>query len=99
MSSVASSSRAAEAAAAPAVPPNVIRALAIFTIAMVTAPLSSFYISLTYIFGGNRQWAGLVAAIVANVVVIGYVIFAWNEDGMLNKGSKLDDDEETKKSK
>ncbi|KAK9328563.1 hypothetical protein V1520DRAFT_345787 [Lipomyces starkeyi] len=99
MSSVASSSRAAQAATAPAVPPNVIRALALFTIAMVTAPLSSFYISLNYIFGGNRQWAGLVAALVANVVVIGYVMFAWNEDGMLNKGSTPDDDEETKKSK
>ncbi|KAK9370768.1 hypothetical protein V1509DRAFT_616782 [Lipomyces kononenkoae] len=69
-----------------------------FTVAMVTAPLGSFYISLNYIFDGNRQWAGLVAALVANVVVIGYVMFAWNEDGMAY--SKSDEGaEETKKSK
>ncbi|KAJ8101772.1 vacuolar ATPase assembly integral membrane protein VMA21 [Lipomyces tetrasporus] len=97
MSTVASSSQAAQAAAAPSVPPKVVRALAIFTIAMVTAPLSSFYLSVNFIFGGNRQWAGLVAALVANVVVIGYVMFAWNEDGLL--GGKAENEEETKKSK
>ncbi|KAK9239242.1 hypothetical protein V1525DRAFT_56750 [Lipomyces kononenkoae] len=99
MSSIASTSQAGQAASASTVPPNVIKALAIFTIAMVTAPLSSFYISLNYIFDGNRQWAGLVAALVANVVVIGYVMFAWNEDGMLSNASKSEEGEETKKSK
>ncbi|KAK9323959.1 hypothetical protein V1517DRAFT_318886 [Lipomyces orientalis] len=97
MSTVASSSQAAQAAGSPSVPPKVVRALAIFTIAMVTAPLSSFYLSVNFIFDGNRQWAGLVAALVANVVVIGYVMFAWNEDGLL--GSKTENEEETKKSK
>ncbi|KAK7202419.1 vacuolar ATPase assembly integral membrane protein VMA21 [Myxozyma melibiosi] len=78
------------------VPGSVIRALAMFTTAMVIAPLFSFYFCVNYVFDGNSQWAGLVAAIVANVVVLGYVVFAWKED---SNTFKANEGEESKKSK
>ncbi|KAK9378896.1 uncharacterized protein V2V93DRAFT_382188 [Kockiozyma suomiensis] len=77
------------------VPGSVIRALTLFTAAMVIAPLFSFYFCVNYVFDGNSQWAGLVAALVANVVVLGYVVFAWKEDSNTFKA----EGEETKKSK
>ncbi|KAK9469413.1 hypothetical protein V1512DRAFT_256186 [Lipomyces arxii] len=89
------SSSATAAASSSTVPPHVIKALTIFTIAMVGAPLLSFYVCMNFIFAGNSQWSGLVAAVVANVVVVGYVVFAWKEDGM----SKTESVEESKKSK
>ncbi|KAK9446536.1 uncharacterized protein V1518DRAFT_423740 [Limtongia smithiae] len=79
-----------------AVPAKTVRALVMFTAAMVIAPLFSFYFTSSFIFNGNRQWAGLTAAIVANIVVVGYVVFAWKEDGLLYKPGQ---EEESKKSK
>ncbi|KAK9452492.1 vacuolar ATPase assembly integral membrane protein vma21 [Dipodascopsis uninucleata] len=98
-SSSATSSSASSVKKEPIVSPEVVKALAMFTAAMVIIPLGSFYLTLHLFFNENRQWAGLVAAIMANVVVISYVIFAFREDGVYNKGLKEHlSGEETKKS-
>jgi len=65
---------------APAVPAHVIYKLLGFTFAMVTFPIGFYFLTLNLLFKGNSTWAGATAAIVANVVLIGYVIVAMKED-------------------
>ncbi|KAF4631528.1 hypothetical protein G7Y89_g6610 [Cudoniella acicularis] len=69
-----------ESPIAPAVPAHVIFKLLGFTLAMVVGPIGSYFLTLNTIFGGNSTYAGALAAIMANVVLIGYVIVAFNED-------------------
>jgi hypothetical protein len=65
---------------APAVPAHVIYKLLGFTLAMVVGPIGSYFVTLNTLFGGNSTYAGAFAAIMANVVLIGYVLVAFNED-------------------
>ncbi|KAI0203943.1 hypothetical protein F4808DRAFT_457647 [Astrocystis sublimbata] len=64
----------------PAVPMDVILKLLAFTLAMVVIPIGSYFLTVNTIFGGNSTYAGALAAILANVVLVGYVIVAMNED-------------------
>ncbi|KAF1351158.1 hypothetical protein BDV97DRAFT_164563 [Delphinella strobiligena] len=64
----------------PAVPKEVIYKLLFFTFAMIVAPISSYFLTLNAVYSGNSTYAGATAAIVANVVLIGYVIVAFQED-------------------
>ncbi|ORY66196.1 vacuolar ATPase assembly integral membrane protein VMA21 [Pseudomassariella vexata] len=79
----------------PAVPTDVILKLLAFTLAMVVVPLGSYYASVNTLFGGNSTYAGAMAAIMANVVLIGYVIVAYNEDQ--SDRLELEAKEDTKK--
>ncbi|KAG9246674.1 VMA21-like domain-containing protein [Calycina marina] len=65
---------------APAVPAHVIYKLLGFTFAMAVIPISSYFATLNTVFGGNSTWAGATAAVLANAVLIGYVIVAFKED-------------------
>ncbi|KAI1461756.1 VMA21-like domain-containing protein [Annulohypoxylon moriforme] len=65
---------------APAVPMDVILKLLAFTLAMVVMPIGSYFLTVNTIFRGNSTYAGGLAAIMANVVLVGYVIVAMNED-------------------
>ncbi|KAH9897531.1 VMA21-like domain-containing protein [Xylariomycetidae sp. FL2044] len=65
---------------APAVPLDVILKLLAFTFAMVVVPIGSYFATVNTIFRGNSTYAGGLAAIMANVVLVGYVIVAMNED-------------------
>jgi len=64
----------------PAVPAHVIYKLLGFTLAMIVCPIGSYFLTLNMLFGGNSTYAGALAAITANVVLIGYVIVAFRED-------------------
>ncbi|KAI0427382.1 hypothetical protein F5Y09DRAFT_33359 [Xylaria sp. FL1042] len=65
---------------APAVPTDVIIKLLAFTLAMVVIPIGSYFLTINTIFSGNSTYAGALAAILANVVLVGYVVVAMNED-------------------
>ncbi|KAI1465722.1 uncharacterized protein F4812DRAFT_437308 [Daldinia caldariorum] len=65
---------------APAVPLDVIIKLLAFTFAMVIIPIGSYFLTVNTVFKGNSTYAGALAAIMANVVLVGYVIVAMNED-------------------
>ncbi|PQE20008.1 vacuolar ATPase assembly integral membrane VMA21 protein [Rutstroemia sp. NJR-2017a BVV2] len=51
-----------------------------FTFAMIVVPIGSYFVTLDTLFKGNSTYAGALAAIMANVVLVGYVIVAMNED-------------------
>ncbi|KAI1476644.1 hypothetical protein K445DRAFT_319158 [Daldinia sp. EC12] len=65
---------------APAVPLDVIIKLLAFTFAMVIIPIGSYFLTVNTLFKGNSTYAGALAAIMANVVLVGYVVVAMNED-------------------
>ncbi|KAL9105106.1 MAG: hypothetical protein Q9163_000024 [Psora crenata] len=65
---------------APAVPTSVIIKLLGFTIAMVIGPIGTYFLTLNTVFQGKSTWAGATAAIMANVVLIAYVIVAFKDD-------------------
>ncbi|KIW83477.1 hypothetical protein Z517_02722 [Fonsecaea pedrosoi CBS 271.37] len=68
----------------PAVPAAVIYKLLAFTVAMICAPIGSYFLLLNSVFRGNAIYSGAFAAVVANVVLIGYIIVAWKEDDSEN---------------
>ncbi|KAF2963542.1 hypothetical protein GQX73_g10030 [Xylaria multiplex] len=69
-----------QSSTAPAVPMDVIIKLLAFTFAMVVIPIGSYFLTVNTIFSGNSTYAGALAAILANVVLVGYVVVAMNED-------------------
>ncbi|KAI8635394.1 hypothetical protein F5Y19DRAFT_10439 [Xylariaceae sp. FL1651] len=75
-----SGSGSQQSSTTPAVPTNVIMKLLAFTLAMVVIPIGSYFMTVNTIFGGNATYAGALAAILANVVLVGYVVVAMNED-------------------
>ncbi|PNS13957.1 hypothetical protein CAC42_1448 [Sphaceloma murrayae] len=64
----------------PAVPTPVILKLLFFSFAMVTFPIGSYFLSRDLLFRGNSTYAGALAAVIANVVLIGYVVVAFQDD-------------------
>lgn len=51
---------------------------------MAILPISSYFVSLNLIWGGNTTGAGLTAAGVANLILGGYVWVAMKEDGKMS---------------
>ncbi|KAF2252777.1 vacuolar ATPase assembly integral membrane protein VMA21 [Trematosphaeria pertusa] len=78
----------------PAVPASVIWKLLSFTFAMITLPIGSYFFTLKYVFNGNSTYAGALAAVMANVVLIAYVVVAMKED----QSERLEEEERSKKS-
>ncbi|KAK0745974.1 hypothetical protein B0T18DRAFT_429014 [Schizothecium vesticola] len=64
----------------PAVPLAVIVKLLAFTFAMIVLPIGSYFVSVDNLFKGNSTYAGALAAVMANAVLIGYIIVAMAED-------------------
>ncbi|CAG5170940.1 unnamed protein product [Alternaria alternata] len=64
----------------PAVPSSVIWKLMSFTFAMITLPIGTYFFTVNFVFQGNATWAGGLAALMANVVLIAYVVMAFKDD-------------------
>lgn len=47
---------------------------------MVTLPIGTYFATVNLVFRGNSTYAGALAAVMANVVLIAYVVVAMNED-------------------
>ncbi|KAA6415432.1 MAG: vacuolar ATPase assembly integral membrane VMA21 [Lasallia pustulata] len=77
----------------PAVPAAVIYKLLGFTAAMVAGPIGTYFLTLNWVFRGNSTFAGATAAIMANVVLVAYVVVAMKED----QSEKMAADEKAKK--
>ncbi|KAI8724879.1 Vacuolar ATPase assembly integral membrane protein VMA21 [Fusarium sp. LHS14.1] len=65
---------------APAVPNDVIYKLLAFTIGMIVLPIGSYFLTVNTIFRGNSSFAGGFAAVMANVVLVAYIIVAMKEE-------------------
>ncbi|EXJ74108.1 uncharacterized protein A1O5_02402 [Cladophialophora psammophila CBS 110553] len=78
----------------PAVPASVIYKLLGFTVAMICAPIGSYFLLLNSVFAGNATYSGAFAAIMANVVLIGYIVVAMREDD----SEKIEAEEKSRKS-
>ncbi|KAL2261972.1 hypothetical protein VTK26DRAFT_2857 [Humicola hyalothermophila] len=64
----------------PAVPAAVILKLVAFTVGMIVFPIGSYFLTVDTLFNGNSTYAGALAAVMANVVLIGYIFVAMAED-------------------
>ncbi|KAI9660175.1 MAG: vacuolar ATPase assembly integral membrane protein vma21 [Trizodia sp. TS-e1964] len=51
-----------------------------FTFAMIAGPISTYYLTLNFVYKGNSSWAGATAAMVANLILVAYVVVAMRED-------------------
>ncbi|KAK7520314.1 VMA21-like domain-containing protein [Phyllosticta citriasiana] len=80
---------------APAVPASVIIKLLGFTLAMIALPIGSYFLTVNTIFRGNSTLAGGLAAVMANVVLIAYVVVAFKED----QSERLEAESKEKKSR
>ncbi|KAF2187813.1 vacuolar ATPase assembly integral membrane protein VMA21 [Zopfia rhizophila CBS 207.26] len=78
----------------PAVPSSVIWKLLSFTFGMITLPIGTYFFTLNYVFSGNSTFAGATAAVMANVVLIAYVVVAMKED----QSERQEEEEKKKKS-
>ncbi|KAJ4130686.1 vacuolar ATPase assembly integral membrane protein vma21 [Fusarium equiseti] len=69
---------------APAVPSQVIYKLLAFTFAMIVVPIGSYFLTVNTVSlckpARNSSLAGGLAAVLANVVLVGYIIVAMKED-------------------
>ncbi|KOS20927.1 Vacuolar ATPase assembly integral membrane protein vma21 [Escovopsis weberi] len=64
----------------PVVPTHVIVKLLGFSFAMIVVPIGSYFLTVHSVFNGNSSLAGGMAALLANVVLISYVVVAMKED-------------------
>ncbi|KAJ6445622.1 VMA21-like domain-containing protein [Purpureocillium lavendulum] len=64
----------------PVVPRHVIFKLLGFTLAMIVVPIGSYFLTVNSVFKGNSSYAGGLAALLANVVLVAYVVVAMKED-------------------
>ncbi|KAM7207646.1 hypothetical protein V8F20_001913 [Naviculisporaceae sp. PSN 640] len=80
----------------PAVPTSVIMKLLAFTLAMIVVPIGSYFLTVDNLFKGNSTYAGALAAIMANMVLIGYIIVAMAEDQSDTLGPAKDGGERKK---
>ncbi|RJE24344.1 hypothetical protein PHISCL_03292 [Aspergillus sclerotialis] len=77
----------------PAVPTDVIVKLLGFTVAMIVAPISMYFLTIDAIFNGSSTYAGITAAVTANVILGVYIFVAWQED----KGDRAAEQKEKEK--
>ncbi|ORZ13222.1 hypothetical protein BCR42DRAFT_419429, partial [Absidia repens] len=68
----------------PSISKSVIFKLLGFSALLFIAPIATYFYSLDTVFGGNNTYAAGAAALVANLVVIGYILVAMVED--MNSG-------------
>ncbi|KAF3938431.1 hypothetical protein ABW19_dt0202012 [Dactylella cylindrospora] len=62
------------------IPAHVLYKLFGFTVAMLFGPLGCYYITVNYLFPGSTVLGASIAAVVANIVLVGFVFVAMKED-------------------
>ncbi|CEL59625.1 Vacuolar ATPase assembly integral membrane protein VMA21 OS=Phaeosphaeria nodorum (strain SN15 / ATCC MYA-4574 / FGSC 10173) GN=VMA21 PE=3 SV=1 [Rhizoctonia solani AG-1 IB] len=51
-----------------------------FSLALAVIPLSSYFLSMNYLWGGNSTYAALTAIVSANAVLIAYILLSISDD-------------------
>ena len=80
----------------PAVPAGTIQKLLVFIVALVTLPLGTYFVTKDAVFGGSGSLAGGTAALVANAVLMAYIVVAVKDDRAEEEAKKRDEDAKNK---
>ncbi|GAA6002305.1 hypothetical protein JCM10207_001055 [Rhodosporidiobolus poonsookiae] len=59
---------------------SVLTKLVIFSIAMVIAPIGTYYLSRDYLFDSNPTYSAIAAVVVANAILVMFIYIAFKED-------------------
>ncbi|KAF8607929.1 hypothetical protein BDV93DRAFT_552738 [Ceratobasidium sp. AG-I] len=51
-----------------------------FSLALGVVPLSSYFFSMYYVWGGNSTYAAITAIVSANIVLVIYILVSISED-------------------
>jgi len=54
--------------------------LLLFAVTLAVLPISSYFISLRYMWGGNNNYAAITAVCAANLVLVAYIVTSILED-------------------
>ncbi|GJE84428.1 VMA21 domain-containing protein [Phanerochaete sordida] len=54
--------------------------LLLFSAALAIAPLSSYFLSLNYVWNGNSTYAAITAIVAANAVLVAYIAVSLQEE-------------------
>lgn len=73
----------------------VLKKLVYTTIAMIVFPIVVFFAVRSFAssfvdHGGSNLWGGIAAAVTVNVIMVYYVILAWNEPSLAAEDKKKD---------
>ncbi|KAI1312252.1 vacuolar ATPase assembly integral membrane protein vma21 [Mortierella claussenii] len=79
------STPSSSAPASTAVATSTLLKLAFFTVAMICFPIGIYFVTLDRYFDGNATYAGISAAVMANVVLFAYVMVAVMEDSQSSR--------------
>ncbi|TPX55660.1 hypothetical protein PhCBS80983_g05145 [Powellomyces hirtus] len=67
-------------AARPVIPGAVLAKLILFSVLLFVLPIGTYFATLDRLFGGNPNYSAIAAVVVANLVVVAYVVVAFLED-------------------
>ncbi|KAH0840042.1 hypothetical protein J3R83DRAFT_1009 [Lanmaoa asiatica] len=54
--------------------------LLLFAATLAVLPISSYFVSLRYMWGGNHNYAAITAVCAANIVLVAYIVTSILED-------------------
>ncbi|KAI8914905.1 hypothetical protein DFJ77DRAFT_510886 [Powellomyces hirtus] len=67
-------------ASRPVIPGAVLAKLILFSVLLFVLPIGTYFATLDRLFGGNPNYSAIAAVVVANLVVVAYVVVAFLED-------------------
>ncbi|KAI8098685.1 vacuolar ATPase assembly integral membrane protein VMA21 [Halteromyces radiatus] len=79
-----------ESSTRPSISASVIFKLLGFSALLFVGPIATYYYTVDTLFSGNSNYAAGAAALVANLVVIAYILVAMVEDMQSNKAEKIE---------
>ncbi|KAK0468324.1 uncharacterized protein EV420DRAFT_1635574 [Desarmillaria tabescens] len=54
--------------------------LVLFSLSLGILPISSYFLSLKYVWQGNSTWAAITAVAAANIVLVAYIFASLRDD-------------------
>ncbi|KAI9635739.1 VMA21-like domain-containing protein [Dioszegia hungarica] len=66
------------------VQPAVLYKLILFAILMAVVPIGTYFGSLNYMWNGSTTYSAISAVVTANIVLVGYVVVAFEEEAAYN---------------
>ncbi|KAK0206517.1 hypothetical protein DFS33DRAFT_594854 [Desarmillaria ectypa] len=71
--------------------------LVLFSLSLGILPISSYFLSLKYVWHGNSTWAAITAVAAANIVLVAYIFASLRDDIKPTDSKTPAKDSETRK--